>query len=141
MSNEKDFDSSIANMFGRFQTNLNQEFIESKSWGYRYSVHNHGNCQVDMCCIKKGGYSSWHHHTHKFNRFLVLEGQLEIYLSGTLKPYLIGDCQKTRKFDVKAGMVHKFIALTNVQLLEVYYTICSDKDIIRQDKGGVCYEK
>jgi len=134
-------DSSIAKMFGDFQENLNPEFMEYKSWGYRYSVHNFGGCQVDICCIKKGGYSSWHHHLYKFNRFIVLDGKLEIYLAGTKLPYLIGDGFNIRKFDVKPGIIHKFKALTNVQLLEVYYTVCSDKDIVRQDKGGVNYEE
>ncbi len=133
--------TNIPKIFGKFQENLNLDFLEYKSWGYRYSVHNHGNCQVDICCIKKGGYSSWHHHIHKFNRFFVLEGILKIHIKDCIYTYIIGDTCGVRKFDVKPGVIHKFQAITDVQLLEIYYTICSDKDIIRQNKGGVKYEK
>ncbi len=141
-------DPSIAKMFGEFQENLNPDFIQHKSWGYKYIVYDSSSYQVHLCTIKRGGYSSWHYHNHRFNRFLVLEGILKIVikpkfdidlLHGSM--YIIGDKQDTRKFNVKPGVVHKFEALTNVQLLEVYYTVCSDKDIIRQDIGGVNYEK
>ena len=140
--------SKISKIFGEFQENLNPDFMKFKNWGYKYIVHDSPSCQIHLCGIKKGGYSSWHYHNHRFNRFIVLEGKLQIIIKPKCdvdllrkSVYLIGDKQDTRKFDIKPGVVHKFQALTNVQLLEVYYTVCSDKDIIRQDKGGVNYEK
>ena len=131
-------------MFSEFQKNLPPDFMEYKSWGFKYIVHDSPSCQVHLCCIKKGGYSSWHHHDYRFNRFIVLEGKLRIktiYKITKGRNYTIGDDEESRKFDVKPGIRHKFIALTDVQLLEVYYTVCSDKDIIRQDKGGMKYEE
>jgi len=125
--------------FEQFQENLNPTFMEYKNWGFKYIVHDSPSCQVHLCCIKKGGYSSKHYHDYRFNRFVVLQGRLKIWTQ--LNCYIIGDGQDTRKFDIKPKITHKFEALTSVQLLEVYYTVCSDKDIVRQDKGGVSYEE
>jgi len=135
-------------MFSDFQKNLSTEFMEYKAWGFKYSVYNTSSYQVDLCCIKKGGYSSIHHHEYRTNIFLVLKGILNINLYPRIKAdlqdcmtYTIGDGQKTRKFKIKPKIIHQFNAVTEVQLLEIYYTVCSDKDIVRQDQGGVNYEE
>lgn len=137
-------------MFNEFQKNLNTDYIEYKSWGFKYSVYNSASFQVDLCQIKKGGYSSIHHHNYRWNRFLILKGILNIYIyPGTksnfefLEPiiHVIGDSQKTRKFIIKPRIIHKFYAETDVQLLEIYNSICSEKDIIRETQGGVNYEQ
>lgn len=136
-------------MSSEFQRNLNIDYIEYKSWGFKYSVYNSSSFQVDICCIRKGGYSSIHHHDYRWNKFLILNGVLEIYiyprqqlLDNISEPirYVIGDKQKTRKFIIKPKVIHKFHALTDVKLLEVYNSVCSEKDIIRQDQGGIGYE-
>ena len=125
--------------------NVNMKFHEYKNWGARYNLHSTIDCQVDICIITKGGYSSWHYHKYKFNRFFVLKGQLEIRLDSINKEfcsddfknhYLIGDDCKSRKFDIKPGILHQFHALTNVELIEIYYTVCSEQDIIRTTVGG-----
>lgn len=126
--------------------NLEKKFIEKKPWGERYSVHLSPSCQVDLLEIKKGGYSSRHHHDYKWNRFFVLSGELQIRVFHAPESvsenklhtgYLIGDGCKTRKFDIKPGVIHEFEAITEVKLLEVYFSVCSEKDIVRKNGGGL----
>ncbi len=128
---------NITNKFG----GLNLLEIETKSWGFCFSICQTESFRVDLCCIKKGGYSSQHHHIYSINKFFVLSGELEIKYASRVEPYILGDNQSLRQLTIHPSIPHRFKALTDVQLLEIYYTVCSDTDIVRQDTGGINNEE
>jgi quercetin dioxygenase-like cupin family protein len=74
--------------------------------------------------VKEGGYSSIHLHHSQSNTFHVLEGQLlvsEYELEGD-RPVLVGShtLHPGDALTFKANVPHRFLALTEVEALEVY---------------------
>lgn len=89
--------------------------------------------------IKAGGFSSKHHHANKFNMFYVVAGTLLVHFY----PDATGPGSRTQtlragdKLTVEPGAWHRFEAVTDVELIELYCTQVDEDDIVRVDEGGV----
>jgi mannose-6-phosphate isomerase-like protein (cupin superfamily) len=112
-----------------------------KYWGTTRSIFLQNNVEMHVMEINPGGYCSEHYHTMKFNRFVVLEGQLDVltWKSGekaepdrvTLNP--MDECT------VKPGHFHKFENNSDkpCKALEIYWTELRADDIERRSIGGL----
>lgn len=113
-----------------------------KVWGRTKCVFIGNNFEVHELEIKAGGYSSRHRH-RKWNRFHVMTGRLKVEQFDTpdsqpddriLNP---GDF-----FLVAPETWHRFVALEDCHVLEVYWTTDIDPlDIERFDEGGILEEE
>lgn len=111
----------------------------TKLWGFTRCVHRDRTHEIHHATIQSGGYSSRHHHERKDNLFYVVSGLLHVHRYDPDEPVALlgpGD-----KFTVAAGRDHRFVAQTDVQLVEVYWADGSGDldpdDIVRVDVGGL----
>lgn len=115
--------------------------IQGKVWGKTSPLFNKNNVEIHFAEIKKGGYCSKHTHKYKFNRFIVLKGKLKVTIwkdygnDSQLEDVSILD--NSQECTVNPGDFHKFEALENTTLLEIYWVELNKDDIIRLDHGGV----
>jgi len=117
--------------------------IQGKVWGYTTPLFNKNNVELHIAEIRKGGYCSKHKHKFKFNRFVVLKGKLQItiwkdYGTETLQDVsILGISQECT---VSPGDFHKFEALEDTTVLEIYWVDLNENDIVREDHGGMINE-
>jgi len=117
--------------------------IQGKVWGYTTPLFNKNNVELHIAEIRKGGYCSKHKHKFKFNRFVVLKGKLKItiwkdYGTDTLQDVsILGISQECT---VPPGDFHKFEALEDTTVLEIYWVDLNENDIVREDHGGMLNE-
>jgi hypothetical protein len=118
-----------------------------KVWGATRCVAKGPAFEVWDLMINRGGYCSRHYH-RKWNMFLVLHGDLEVqsYAADPATRALTWlGCRKLRGgingqdiLNVAPGTIHRFVAHTECQVLEVYWTDEIDPaDIVRYDEGGM----
>jgi mannose-6-phosphate isomerase-like protein (cupin superfamily) len=111
--------------------------IYGKIWGSTEPLLVTPFIEVHRIFIEAGTHCSTHKHEYKHNMFYVVEGQLEIHV--TKEDYDLEDV--TELYDgqyttVRPGEYHKFVAVTDVEALEIYYPEPLSADIIRKDVGG-----
>lgn len=95
----------------------------AKPWGRTRTLYFDNRLWVVEAVINAGEKSSWHWHERMENRFIVLEGILEVWVSEdkgrSKRPAMLG----VRNTAISAGVVHQFEAITGVRLLEVYLPV------------------
>ena len=117
---------------------------ETKDWGRTKRVFVGTNFEVHELHVVKGGYCSRHQH-RKWNAFHVIDGQLKVELfrendTGSCEdsPWVDRILEANDEFRVGPEEWHRFVALTDCHLLEIYWTENIDpQDIVRADVGGV----
>jgi len=107
-----------------------------KDWGKDFFIFSNNSTIVRRLEIKKDGKSTFgrfHKHLFKYNRFFVEKGLLKVLVTknNIEKEYIIGDGQDYRKVDIFPGMKHRFEALEDSIVYEIYWVFCSNEDIIR----------
>lgn len=118
--------------------------IQGKIWGHTTPLFNKNNVEVHIAQIKKGGYCSKHIHKHKFNQFIVLKGKLQISIWKQYAKEEIEDITILTEFQeciVNPNDPHKFLALEDTTVLELYWVELNEVDIVREDHGGMIDEK
>lgn len=123
---------------------VNDAGIENKVWGLTRLVYRTHDASLHHASIKAGGYSSQHYHAFCVNRFYVLGGILNVHIYAT-DGTTLRTLQLTRgqTCEVPAGMLHRFHAVTPVELLEIYTPAFPPTllwSIDRRDEGGVSPE-
>lgn len=108
---------------------------EGKVWGSTQLALRHNNVEAHSIIVKCGGYCSKHHHDHKWNRFLVLQGKLvvRIFRDDMVDETIVGVGQIT---DVRPGLVHQFEALEDTLAMEFYWVDLDPGDIDRHGTTG-----
>lgn len=106
---------------------------QAKTWGENLPVTPADQPAVAVARIKAGFASSVHKHPLRSNLFLVLSGQLQVFVHGEAPPTGAGcpatvDLGVDQQLTVPAGVWHQFWALTDVVLLEVYSPAVTDPD-------------
>lgn len=111
-----------------------------KYWGLTRRVFFQNNVEVHYMEIKPGGYCSEHHHAMKYNRFIVLDGQLVVrtWKSGENEYPDIVELNAFDEYTIKPGIIHKFenVGQSVCKALEIYWTELSTDDIVRRTIGG-----
>lgn len=123
-----------------FVTERDEMDKSGKYWGVTRQIFFQNNVEMHCMEINPGGYCSEHLHHMKFNRFIILEGELDVitWKSGadeepdrvTLHP--MDECT------IKPGHYHKFENNSNstCKALEIYWTELRADDIDRRVVGG-----
>lgn len=112
---------------------------QAKIWGStqllfaHHGIECHGIAfRMDHCCSK-------HKHEHKWNRFVVLDGQLRVVIfrpDGVRDETVVHAGQVT---DVPPGVWHQFEGITDGTALEFYWVTLEAGDITRENTGGRLY--
>ena len=111
---------------------------QGKFWGKTTSLFNKNNVEIHRIVGEKGGYSSEHKHTAKFNMFYVESGRIEVSVwkdpSGNVDSTIL---KKGEMSIVDPGYFHKFEVKEDCVVYEVYWVTLNEKDIERRNSGGI----
>ena len=105
-----------------------------KVWGERRRIFLNDKCEIDLLYINKNSFCSTHSHIAKINKFVVVEGCLEIQTT-----YGTKILNKNEDFTVEPPMIHRFKALEDTIVIELAYVnegIIDESDIKRITQGG-----
>lgn len=110
--------------------------LNGKVWGNTRELFRNHAMELHRIEGRQGGYSSVHHHKHKFNGFYVERGELLVKVwqpSGTLDETHMrpGDYMS-----VPPGVMHQFVVLEDCVAFEVYWAAPLAEDIVRDSVGG-----
>lgn len=117
--------------------------MQGKVWGFTSQLFRMNNVEMHYIRIGKGGFCSKHVHTHKFNKFIVLEGKLRVCVWKDYGSAILEDITvicANQETTVTPGDYHRFEALEDTIALEVYWVELSASDIKREDHGGIKIE-
>jgi mannose-6-phosphate isomerase-like protein (cupin superfamily) len=110
--------------------------VQAKVWGNTQCIFKNSMSETHFLDIKEGGNSSLHCHKHKWNRFFIISGKLEIQFFDSSNNELVLVLKNGDFCDMPPGNWHKFNALTDVQCLETYWIDEIDhNDIERKNTG------
>ena len=112
--------------------------LQGKVWGSTELLLNRGNVEVQRLEIKKNGYCSKHKHNAKYNMFYVEEGSLQIEV--WKNDYDLCDITTLKKGQstiIPPREYHKFTALKDCTVYEIYWVELETHDIEREDCGGM----
>ena len=112
--------------------------IQGKVWGTTQPIFLKNNVEIHRIETNKGGYCSKNKHEHKYNAFLVEKGKLKIT---TWK----NDYDLVDVTIVEAGQIttctpqeyHMFEALEDSVAYEIYWVEILERDIVRENHGGM----
>lgn len=113
--------------------------IQGKVWGSTSPIFHKNNVEINRIIGKKGGFSSFHCHKHKFNLFFVESGVIKVtiqkdYGSGVLEDEtIVGPGQQTT---VPPNQFHKFEVVEDCVAYEIYWVELDPNDIERLTVGG-----
>ena len=112
-----------------------------KYWGITRQIFYQNNVEVHYMEINPNGYCSEHKHKHKFNKFIVLDGELTVksWKSGEDAEPDAAILNSSDECTIKPGIYHKFENNSEsiTRAIEIYWTELSDCDIERRSIGGV----
>lgn len=110
-----------------------------KPWGKTRRIYLDHGVEIWHASIDKGGFSSRHHHRSKVNDFYVVSGELAVltYEGDMARVKACHTLKAGDKLSLGPGEWHRFQALTDVELIEIYWLLDIDaEDIVRSDTGG-----
>lgn len=111
-----------------------------KYWGTTSRLFHFNNVECHLIEVSPGGYCSIHKHHSKFNRFIVLQGELSVrtWKAGDDVSADIVTLGPGEETTVPPGYSHQFENLGEevVKALEVYWVSLSENDIERSSIGG-----
>jgi len=111
--------------------------IQGKIWGKTQLIFRNVNSELHRIEAKKGGFCSKHKHDHKYNKFFVESGKFQVDV--WQKDYDLVDTtviSAGESTTVPPGRYHKFTALEDSVVYEIYWVELEDKDIVRENVGG-----
>lgn len=114
---------------------------QDKVWGTTKCIFMDHASETHYLEVKAGGYSSRHKH-RKTNLFLLVSGILvvETFEEGTsgLIPLSVINLIEGIPATIPPGVIHRFNAVTDCKVIEIYWTEKIDPgDIVRFDVGGL----
>jgi mannose-6-phosphate isomerase-like protein (cupin superfamily) len=111
--------------------------VSGKIWGKTQEIIKGSTFELHRIVIEKGGFCSLHKHEHKNNAFFVESGSIEIDVHKN--DYDLIDKTYLNTGDmlvVKTGEYHKFKAVEDSIVYEIYWIDDISEDIIRKEVGG-----
>lgn len=109
---------------------------QGKAWGETTEIFRNHAMELHRIVGHKGGYSSVHHHAHKWNGFYVERGELLVKVyqpSGLLDQTRLGPGDHMA---VPPGVDHQFVVLEDCVAFESYWPAALAEDIVRKSVGG-----
>lgn len=105
-----------------------------KIWGEKRRIHLNDKHEIDLLYLKKNSFCSIHSHKNKINRFVVIEGKvnIETEFGSTI-------LMKNDTFTVIPSIKHRFIALEDSTMIEIAFVdigTIDPEDIERIKLGG-----
>lgn len=106
-----------------------------KVWGWTKALFQSDTTEVQVLQVEAGYVCSEHRHAHKNNLFYVIRGRIKVvtWKDGLRDESVLEEGEMTV---VKAGDWHQFEAVTNSQLIELYWATLDPDDIERRSHGG-----
>tara|TARA_Y100001973_G_C5160822_1_gene313413 strand:- start:32 stop:385 length:354 start_codon:yes stop_codon:yes gene_type:complete len=112
--------------------------IQGKVWGETQSIFNKNNVEIHRIETNKGGFCSKHKHQYKYNAFFIEKGKMKITCwkndYDLIDETIISDLQMTV---VPPNEYHMFEALEDTVAYEIYWVELNEKDIVRENCGGI----
>lgn len=108
-----------------------------KVWGFTEALFARNNVEVHRIFVSDGGFCSKHKHDHKWNLFYVERGTL--YIEVWKKDYALCDTtilSAGQMAAVAPGEFHRFRALSDTVVYEIYWVELDAEDIKRENIGG-----
>jgi len=110
--------------------------VQGKCWGTTQSLFELNGVEVNRLITLNAGFSSEHIHNQKWSRFFVISGKIQviIFREDSAKDVTIltsGMCT-----DVPPSVWHKFQAIEDSDVIEIYWVILEKSDIERRTIGG-----
>jgi quercetin dioxygenase-like cupin family protein len=113
----------------------------TKSWGLTSPLFNKNNVEIHRIEGIKGGYSSEHKHSAKYNMFHVESGSIKIYVWINEDRPDITILKAGDSSILPPGTYHKFEVLQNCVAYEIYWSELNTDDIVRRNsRGNKCRE-
>lgn len=109
-----------------------------KVWGTRNRILLNKTSEIDYLRLKKDTFCSLHNHKNKINLFYVLKGKVKIETEFGNKVL-----NTEESFEVCPPLKHRFIALTDAEMIEIAYVKkgkIDENDITREKQGGKIIE-
>lgn len=109
---------------------------QGKIWGWTEEVFAADAISVNYLAISRNGFCSEHRHISKWNYFYVITGRLEIiqwrndFADETI-------LEAGQSLSIPPEIFHKFKALEDSEVIEIYFVKLSREDIDRRTKGGI----
>lgn len=118
------------------------KYCEPKRWGRKFTAFATSQSVVTLNQVKPGGHCSVHHHEIKTNRFVLLNGDLEIHWYDAKKcEWIVTNLGRVngKRWDVLTHVDHRFYSKTGCLFLEVEFALCKEEDIVRHEDylGGI----
>lgn len=113
---------------------------KKKHWGVTRCIFTDKHCELHHATSVRKGYCSKHKHVTKPNMFYVLQGTLEVETfakKSATSPVRTDTVLRGQSLTIPAGVWHRFRALTEVDMIEFYWSELDREDIVRADEGGV----
>lgn len=105
-----------------------------KIWGLKTRLLENSLCEIDILKLEKKSKCSWHNHEHKYNRFLLIMGDVRVNTSlGSHK------LEHLVPFDVEPNLFHEFEVKKDSLMLEIAFVKegkIDPDDIFRVRQGG-----
>lgn len=107
---------------------------QEKIWGSTTEIFNKNNVSIHRIYINQGACCSKHYHEYKYNVFYIESGRILIQEWDT-------GCESIKENILVTGDIytippqkkHRFIALENSIVYEIYYVELQNNDIVRLD--------
>jgi quercetin dioxygenase-like cupin family protein len=109
---------------------------QGKIWGFTQEIFNKNNVSISRICINKNSCCSKHFHEYKTNIFWIESGK--ILVEEWKKDYDLIDKTTLGQGEfcsIPPKSFHRFTALENSIVYEIYYVELIENDIIREDVG------
>ena len=104
---------------------------EKKIWGERWIVRRDSTHETSILFVKAGYRCSWHRHQAKHNKFVVIQGKLELVTcDGTTV------LESGTTASVGPGIWHEFRAIIYTIAVEEMFVKYDPEDIEREIVGG-----
>lgn len=112
--------------------------VAGKVWGATRQIFANDNAEVHRIHVLKGGECSKHRHVHKWNAFFVERGEIHIDVWKNSYDLIDRTVLKTGDYmEVPPGEYHRFQAVDDSVVYEIYWVDLDPNDIERETVGSL----
>lgn len=114
----------------------------NKVWGDTAPIFHKNNVESHLINVNPFSFCSKHCHNHKYNMFLVVDGELWVSVWKSYGLVDVTHLKPGESMKVAPGEFHQFESKSSsCKALEFYWTEISPEDIQRENTGGLTNTK